>query len=122
MTYKLTLNSPVGTWFCRRGFSFSPPTEQVRALTRNPADVLPLDDLPPAWRDIEWVAGDLNDPASISPAIVQGARRPLPPTLLHLNLSFGGFFCTAIPLLPPSLSSPRALFFFFFMMLQPRVE
>ena len=51
---------------------------QVRALTRNPTDVLPLADLPAAWRDIEWVAGDLNDPKSISPKIVQGARRPLP--------------------------------------------
>ncbi|KAJ1470210.1 hypothetical protein T484DRAFT_1848613 [Baffinella frigidus] len=44
--------------------------KKVRALTRNPTEVLPLDDLPPAWKDIEWVSGDLNDPASISPAIV----------------------------------------------------
>mmetsp|Transcript_6732 Transcript_6732/g.16236 ORF Transcript_6732/g.16236 Transcript_6732/m.16236 type:complete len:462 (+) Transcript_6732:87-1472(+) len=46
--------------------------KKVRALTRNPTEVLPLDDLPPAWKDIEWVSGDLNDPASISPAIVSG--------------------------------------------------
>jgi len=48
---------------------------RVRALTRNPDEVLPLDELPSVWRDIEWVGGDLNHPASIPPAVVKGVTR-----------------------------------------------